>query len=131
MLSLEPIEEIMKLTSTSKEEIDEVILVGGMTQIPYLREIIKNKLKKPNCSLDPSYTIAAGAALQGYIISNKNSVFSPCIKLIDVTSLSLGIEIIGDVMDVIVPRKTPLPCEVSKMYTTDCDNMKSVMINYI
>ena len=129
LMCMSPIEDILDLTDTEIGEIDEIILVGGMTKMPYVRNMIKNKFKKDgNCSINPNEAISAGASIQGYLISNKEDPFTNNIGLIDVTSLSLGVETIGDVMDVIVPRTTILPCEFSKIYTTDTDNVDSVLI---
>jgi len=129
MLCLEPIQDILESTSTLYSEIDEILLVGGMTKIPNIRLLLKKKFnKEPNCSINPNESISAGAAIQGYLISNKNDPFTKNIGLIDVTSLSLGIETLGEMMDVLIPRNTVIPFETSKVYTTDTDNMKSVLI---
>ena len=110
MLCLNPVEDVLNSTDTNIEEIDEIILVGGMTKLPYIRKIIKNKFKKkPNCSINPNEAISAGAAIQGYFITHEDDPFTNEIGLIDVTSLSLGIQTIGEIMDIIGPRKTPLP----------------------
>ena len=129
LMCMSPIEDILDITDTEIEEIDEIILVGGMTKMPYIRTMIKTKFKKDgNCSINPNEAISAGAAIQGYLITNKEDPFTNNIGLIDVISLSLGVETIGDVMDVIVPRSTILPCEFSKIYTTDTDNVDNVLI---
>lgn len=129
MACLSPVDDVLDITDTDVDEIDEIILVGGMTKIPYVKQLIKNKFGKDgNFSINPNEAISVGAALQGYLITHKEDPFSSNIGLIDVTSLSLGVEIVGEVMDTLVPRKTILPCEKSKIFTTDTDEVDSVMI---
>ena len=129
MLCLESIEDVLDITCTNYTEIDEILLVGGMTKIPYVRTLIKKKFnKEPNCSINPNESISAGAAIQGYLITHKDDPFTNNIGLIDITSLSLGIETLGEMMDIMIPRNTMLPYEANKIYTTDTDNMKSVLI---
>lgn len=129
LVCLEPVNDILDITDTEIDEVDEVILVGGMTKIPYIRQMLKSKfMKDANCSINPNEAISAGAAIQGYLINNRDDPFTKNIGLIDVTSLSLGVETNGGVMDTIVERKTVLPCEKSRVYTTDTDEVDSVLI---
>jgi heat shock 70kDa protein 1/2/6/8 len=129
MMCLAPVDDILDITDTHIDEVDEIILVGGMTKVPYIKKLIKNKFGKDgNFSINPNEAISTGAAIRGYMIANRDDPFTNNIGLIDVTSLSLGVETIGDVMDVIVPRKSMLPCEKSKIFTTDTDNVDSVTI---
>ena len=129
MACLHPVDDILDCTDTEVEEIDEIILVGGMTKVPYIKQLIKNKFGKDgNFTINPNEAISVGAAVQGYLITHKEDPFSDNIGLIDVTSLSLGVETIGEVMDTLVPRKTILPCEKSKIFTTDTDEVESVLI---
>lgn len=129
LMCLTPVQNILEDTDTDIEDIDEIILVGGMTRIPYIRKLIRTKFGKDgNCSVNPNEAISIGAAIQGYLKRFPSDPFSDNIGLIDVTSLSLGVELIGGVMDILVPRKTCLPCEMSKVFTTDMDDVNSVII---
>jgi molecular chaperone DnaK (HSP70) len=107
-----------------KENIDEIVLVGGCTRMPQ----IKNNLtlffngKEPNTSVNPDEVVAAGAAIQGYILSHKSDPFSENITLLDVIPLSLGVETIGGVMNVIIPRNTCIPITKKRKYTNDADD---------
>ncbi len=134
LLCVHPIEDLMNECSKSLDEINEIILVGGMTRMPYIRELLNNKFRKGNeksrvnCSINPDEAVSVGAAIQGYLIANKNDAFSDSITLMDVTPLSLGVEVIGGVMDVLIKRNTTIPCEKTKSYSTDTDYIESVMI---
>jgi molecular chaperone DnaK (HSP70) len=129
LMCLSPVQNILEDTDTEIEDIDEVILVGGMTRIPYIRKLIRTQFGKDgNCSVNPNEAISIGAAIQGYLKRFPSDPFSDNIGLIDVTSLSLGVELIGGVMDILVPRKTCLPCEMSKVFTTDKDDVDSVIV---
>jgi molecular chaperone DnaK (HSP70) len=105
-----------------------------MTRMPRIREMLNNKFRtsnnksKINCSINPDEAVSVGAAIQGYIISNNDDVFSNSITLMDVTPLSLGVEVIGGVMDTIIERNTMIPVDITKLYSTDTDNIESVLI---
>jgi molecular chaperone DnaK (HSP70) len=104
-------------------------MVGGMTRMPMIMSKLKLKFGlTPNNSLNPDEAIAAGAAIQGYMLSAKDNPFSESVTLLDITPLSLGVETVGGVMDVLIPRNTVIPYSVSKSYTTDSDYEKSVLI---
>lgn len=129
VVCLSPIDDVLQDTHTEMGEVDEIILVGGMTRIPYIRQLIKKRFGKDgNFTVNPNEAISVGAAVQGYIYKYRDDPIVDKIGLIDVTSLSLGVETIGEVMEVLVPRRTMLPCEKSKMFTTDTDDMESVTI---
>jgi len=132
LLCLSPIDDLLNECNKIESDIDEVILIGGMTRIPFIREIIKNKFNnnktKINCNIDPDIAVAVGAAIQGYIISNKDDVFSNSLTLLDVSPLSLGLEVVGGAMDILIKRNTMIPCEKTKLYTTDSDNIERVLI---
>ena len=129
LMCLSPVQSILEDTDTDIEDVDEVILVGGMTRIPYIRKLIRTQFgKEGNCSVNPNEAISIGAAIQGYLKRFPSDPFSDNIGLIDVTSLSLGVELLGGVMDILVPRKTSLPCEMSKVFTTDKDEVDSVVV---
>ena len=130
ILALKPLEDILVSADLEKEDINEIILVGGMTRMPQIVENIKKFFngKDPNCSMNPDEVVAAGAAIQGYIISHDDDPFSENITLLDIIPLSLGIETIGGVMNILIPRNTIIPITKKKIFTTDSDYEKSVVI---
>lgn len=131
LISMAPVHNIINECEyvNGTEDIDEIILVGGMTKTPKIKEMIKTKFgKSPNCSINPDEAIAAGAAIQAYILSNQLDPFSESLTLFDVTSLSLGVETYGGIMDIIIPRNTPIPYEHSRMYTTAEDDQTEIII---
>ena len=122
LLCLKPIEDVLDVCELNITDINELILVGGMTRMPQIINKLEQRFKlKPNNSLNPDEAIAAGAAIQGYIISHKENPFSSNVTLLDVTPLSLGVETFGGVMDILIPRNTVIPYKVDKMYSTDTD----------
>jgi molecular chaperone DnaK (HSP70) len=130
LLSLKPIEHILRECALSSSDIDEVILVGGMTRMPKIRELIKQKFcgKEPNCTINPEEAVAAGAAMQAYFLSHGNDAFSSSMTLLDKTSLSLGVETVGGIMDVLIERGSLIPAIEEKEYSTDQDYVDSVII---
>lgn len=127
---LNPLDELLKSCNMEINEIDDIILVGGSTRMPKIRENIKNYFKKePNISVNPDEIVSMGASIMGYILENKNEPFSQSITLLDVTTLSLGIETLDGIMDIIVPRNTTIPTTKKKLYTTTTDYETSVNIN--
>jgi heat shock protein 1/8 len=129
LVCLKPIDDVLKQCEMKIDEIDEIILVGGMTRMPKIKELLKLKFgKEPNCSINPEEAIAAGAAIQGFLISNKKDAFSQSITILDVTSLSLGVETDGGLMDVIIERGSGIPISQSKKYSTDSDYVSTVLI---
>lgn len=130
MNCLDPISELLNSCKLSKNEIDDIILVGGSTRMPKIRENLSNYFKKdPNHYVNPDEIVAMGASIMGYILSNKNDPFSQSITLMDVTTLSLGVETLDGIMDIIIPRNTTIPTTKQKIYTTISDNETSVSIN--
>jgi len=134
LLCLYPIDELLTECGKTERDIDEVILVGGMTRMPYIREMLNNRFRtsdnksKVNCSINPDEAVSVGAAIQGYILANKDDAFADSVTLMDITPLSIGVEVIGGVMDCLIKRNTMIPCEQTKMYSTDTDNVDSVLI---
>lgn len=106
-------------------EIDEVILVGGSTRIPIVQDVVKELFgKEPNKGVNPDEVVAIGAAIQGGVLAGEvNDVL-----LLDVTPLSLGIETLGDVLDVLIPRNTTIPTQKKRVYSTAADNQPAVTI---
>jgi len=99
-------------------------LVGGSTRIPKVRQIVKDFFngKEPNTGINPDEAIAYGAAVQGGIICGEESKETEGLVIIDATPLSLGIETVGGVMSVIIPKGSFIPTKKSQVFTTYQDN---------
>lgn len=129
LMCLKPVEDALESCELSIDDIHELILVGGMTRMPMIMSKLKLRFNlTPNNSLNPDEAIAAGAAIYGYMLTANNNPFSESVTLLDITPLSLGVETVGGVMDVLIPRNTVIPYSISKTYTTDSDYEKSVLI---
>lgn len=126
---LRPVNDTLNQVDMNASEIDDIITVGGMTRMPKIRELLKQKFgKEPNCTINPDEAVACGAAIQGYLLSHKDDPFSDTVTLLDSTSLSLGVEADGGVLSVIIPRGEIIPVSQSKEYSTDSDYVSSVII---
>ena len=124
--TLDSVQLAMQDSGLKTSEIDKVILVGGSTRIP----IIKQKLieffgRIPDDSMNPDEVVALGAAIQADILAGNRKD----ILLLDVTPLSLGIETVGGLMDAIIPRNSKVPCRVGRQYTTSVDGQKNLRIS--
>ena len=129
LICLKPIDDVIDCCDLSIDEIDEIILVGGMTRMPSIQNRIEMKFKKkPNLSLNPDEAISIGAGYQGAILSGFLNPHTDNLTLLDITPLSMGVETVGGVMDVLIERNTIIPYSVSKTYTTDSDYENSVLI---
>jgi molecular chaperone DnaK (HSP70) len=129
IICLKPIDDVLEASKLTISDIDEIILVGGMTRMPSIAKRIEMKFnKKPNISLNPDEAIAIGAGYQGAILSGNLDPFTDNLTLLDITPLSMGVETVGGVMDVLIERNTIIPYSITRTYTTDSDYETSVLI---
>jgi heat shock protein 1/8 len=129
LLCIKPVDDVIKSSDIPINKIDEVILVGGMTRTPKIRELLKIKLnKEPNCTINPDEAVAAGAGIQAYLLSHPDNPFSESVTLLDSIALSLGVETIGGLMSTIIKRGETIPVTGRKTYSTDKDYVKNVKI---
>jgi len=123
-----PIENALKDAGISKSEIDEIVMVGGMTRMPKIHEVVKNYFgKDTNRSINPDEVVAIGAAVQGGVLSGQVKD----VLLLDVTPLTLGIETLGSVSTPLIKRNTTIPTSASQVFSTAADNQTSVEINIL
>lgn len=115
--------QALKDANFSAREVNKVVMVGGSTRIPIVKELARKIFKQePDTSVNPDEVVALGAAIQGAILSGAKKDM----VLVDVTPLSLGIETENELMDVLIPRNTPIPCSIKEIYTTTEDGQEEV-----
>ena len=116
--TLKPIQQALTDSKLKKHEIHEVVLVGGSTRIPKVQQLVKEFFngKEPNRGINPDEAIAYGAAVQAGILTDEQG--TDHVVLLDVAPLSLGIETVGGVMTVLIPRSTPIPTKKSQVFST-------------
>ena len=126
--TLDPVKKALKDAKLKASDIDKVILVGGSTRIPMVQELVKKELgKEPSKEVNPDEVVAMGAAIQGGVLTGDVND----IVLLDVTPLSLGIETLGGVCTVLIPRNTTIPTSKSQVFSTAADNQPAVDIHIL
>ncbi len=126
--TIEPVRNALKDANLTKNDIDKVLLVGGSTRIPKVVDLIKKELgKEPSKGVNPDEVVAMGAAIQGGVLTGEVED----IVLLDVTPLSLGIETMGNVCTVLIPRNTTIPTSKSQIFSTAADNQPAVDIHIL
>lgn len=126
--TLEPVRNALKDADLKAKDLDKVIFVGGSTRVPLVYETVMKELgKEPSREVNPDEVVAMGAAIQGGVLTGDVSD----IVLLDVTPLSLGIETLGGVMTVLIPRNTTIPTSKSEVFSTAADNQPAVDVHVL
>src|SRR5216117_1853546 len=126
--TVEPCRLALKDAGLSAAEINEVVLVGGMTRMPKVQEVVKQLFgKEPHKGVNPDEVVAVGAAVQAAVLTGEVKD----LLLLDVTPLSLGIETLGGVTTVLIPRNTTIPTKKSEVFTTAADSQTSVEVHVL
>jgi molecular chaperone DnaK len=126
--TIEPCRRVMKDANVATTDIDEVVLVGGQTRMPKVQEVVKQFFgREPHKGVNPDEVVAIGAAIQGGILAGDVKG----VVLLDVTPLSLGVETLGGVTTVLIPRNTTIPIKKNEMFSTAADNQSSVDIHVV
>ncbi|KAL1748012.1 heat shock protein 70 family [Schizophyllum fasciatum] len=126
--TMKPVEQVLKDAGVKKDDVDEVVLVGGSTRIPKVQQLLKEFFggKEPSKGINPDEAVAYGAAVQAGVLSGAEG--SGEVVLVDVCPLTLGIETTGGVMTKLIPRNTIIPTKKSQIFSTAADNQPTVLI---
>ncbi|KAK2713250.1 endoplasmic reticulum chaperone BiP-like [Artemia franciscana] len=126
--TIKPVEKVLEDAEMKKTEIDEIVLVGGSTRIPKIQQLIKDFFngKEPSRGINPDEAVAYGAAVQAGVLSGEQETGD--IVLLDVNSLTMGIETLGGMMAKLIPRNTVIPTKKSQIFSTAADNQNTVTI---
>jgi len=126
--TLGPVKTALKDAKLKPSDINKVLLVGGSTRIPFIQELVKKELgQEPSKGVNPDECVAMGAAIQGGVLTGEVND----LVLLDVTPLSLGIETLGNVMTVLIPKNTTIPTSKSQVFSTAADNQPAVDIHIL
>lgn len=131
---MESVDKCLKVAAMDKRDVHDVVVVGGSTRIPKVQEMLQELFDgKDLCkSINPDEAVAFGAAVQAAILSGQNGPNVPELVLMDVIPLSLGINVYGDIMSVIIPKNTPIPIRIHKDdFSTPCDNQTSLIFTVL
>jgi molecular chaperone DnaK (HSP70) len=126
-----PVKQALKDASLDPEQIDEVVLVGGSTRIPRVRQVVKELFQRePHCELNPDEVVALGAAVQAQILAGGSEATKDML-LLDVTPLSLGIEALGGVVAKIIHRNSTIPASATEHFTTGVEGQTAVAVHVV
>jgi len=127
---IDPISEVLKSADLSKNDVDEIVLVGGSTRIPKIQKMVEEYFgKKANTGVNPDEAVAYGAAIQACVISGNCGSSMNNLLILDVCPLSLGIETVGGVMTKVLPKDTTIPAKKTQIFSTASDNQERVTIS--